>query len=377
MAAPATTSCSAPQGPNDLEGGAGNDYVDGEQAATRSRVASGGRPTLGDKGNDQINGDEGNDRVEAARRRHRLNGGGGTDVGLRRPGSDDVEGGAGDGDIVRGDAGTDVLAAAKGTMTSSPTPAPPAKGSRSTSPPTSPKRRPRSAQRLRGRGRISQPTRSSAMARKQDSTVASQRPLESGGGGGEAFGAPGSDECTGFTSKKLLWPGSRPPPGGAYVPQRRARRIQPRSPGPARAPTTCGSPSRRRLDRLRQRAIFGRRRLHQSPRQRQLVTAAAPPRWRLVTVTGGDGNDNIVIDPASANSHVRINGNAGSDTLVGGSGDDVLEPARTTTARQRQRHARRQRRSDVLYADPGGDMPRAAPGTTCSSLGRRLPGPHL
>ena len=53
-----------------------------------------------------------------------------------------------------------------------------------------------------------------------------------------------------------------------------------------------------------------------------------------------------MIDPSVPGSaKVRINGNAGNDTLVGGNGDDVLEAGENYNgARQRQRHADRQRR---------------------------------
>ena len=41
--------------------------------------------------------------------------------------------------------------------------------------------------------------------------------LESGGGGGEAFGGPGTDDCSGFTVENSCGPESGAPPGVASV----------------------------------------------------------------------------------------------------------------------------------------------------------------
>ena len=84
----------------------------------------------------------------------------------------------------------------------------------------------------------------------------------------------------------------------------------------------------------------------------------------LIVVTGGNGNDTIVVDPSvPAGAKVRINGNAGDDTLVGGNGDDVLEAGENYNGPDNG-HDRLEGNggSDVLYADPGGDNLLGGPG---------------
>ena len=82
-------------------------------------------------------------------------------------------------------------------------------------------------------------------------------------------------------------------------------------------------------------------------------TGAVP----LIVVTGGNGNDTIVVDPSvPAGANVRINGNAGDDTLVGGNGDDVLEAGENYNGPDNGNdRLEGNGGSDVLYADPGGD----------------------
>ena len=77
----------------------------------------------------------------------------------------------------------------------------------------------------------------------------------------------------------------------------------------------------------------------------------------IIVVTGGPGNDSIVVDPSvPAGAKVRINGNAGDDNLVGGDGDDVLEAGENYNGPDNGRdRLEGNGGSDVLYADPGGD----------------------
>ena len=77
----------------------------------------------------------------------------------------------------------------------------------------------------------------------------------------------------------------------------------------------------------------------------------------LIVVTGGNGNDTIVVDPSvPAGAKVRINGNADNDTLVGGNGDDVLEAGENyNSPNNGNDRLEGNGGSDVLYADPGGD----------------------
>ena len=84
----------------------------------------------------------------------------------------------------------------------------------------------------------------------------------------------------------------------------------------------------------------------------------------LIVVTGGAGNDNIVIDPSvPASAKVRINGNAGNDTLVGGTGDDVLEAGENYNGPDNGNDTLDGNGgNDVLYADPGADQLHGGPG---------------
>ena len=74
-------------------------------------------------------------------------------------------------------------------------------------------------------------------------------------------------------------------------------------------------------------------------------------------ITGGAGNDAISVDESvPAGVKVRANGNAGSDTLSGGPGDDVLEAGENYNGPDNGNDALSGNGgSDVLYADPGGD----------------------
>ena len=78
----------------------------------------------------------------------------------------------------------------------------------------------------------------------------------------------------------------------------------------------------------------------------------------LVVVTGGGGNDSLTIDPSlPASAKVRVNGNAGSDTLVGGPEDDVLEAGENYNGPNDGNDVLvGEGGNDVLYADPGADQ---------------------
>ncbi|HEY1285662.1 MAG TPA: calcium-binding protein, partial [Solirubrobacterales bacterium] len=84
----------------------------------------------------------------------------------------------------------------------------------------------------------------------------------------------------------------------------------------------------------------------------------------LLVATGGAGNDAISVDPSvPAGVKVRINGNAGSDTLVGGNGDDVLEAGENYNGPDDGNDTLiGNAGSDVLYADPGADLLSGGPG---------------
>ena len=81
-------------------------------------------------------------------------------------------------------------------------------------------------------------------------------------------------------------------------------------------------------------------------------------------ITGGAGDDNISIaDSVPTGVHVRANGNAGSDTLSGGPGDDVLEAGENYNNPDNGNDTLiGNGGSDVLYADPGADQLSGGPG---------------
>ncbi len=84
----------------------------------------------------------------------------------------------------------------------------------------------------------------------------------------------------------------------------------------------------------------------------------------LLVITGDGGDDSIEIDASvPASVKVRVNGNAGRDTLSGGPGDDVLEAGENYNGPDNGNDTLiGNGGSDVLYADPGGDRLSGGPG---------------
>ena len=81
-------------------------------------------------------------------------------------------------------------------------------------------------------------------------------------------------------------------------------------------------------------------------------------------ITGGAGDDRIEIGPGVPQGvKTRVNGNGGSDTLVGGPGDDVLEAGENYNSPDNGNDSLSGNGgSDVLYADPGADVLSGGPG---------------
>ena len=183
--------------------------------------------------------------------------------------------------------------------------------------------------------------------------------LESGGGGGEAFGGPGSDECSGFAVENSCGPEAGPPAGGAYVTLNagldESSLVVQGGQGADDMRISYGAGGWTVSDSV---PIFPGGGCANPPGNANLVTCGGTPSLALVTVTGGNGNDDIVVDPSvPATAHVRINGNAGSDTLVGGNGDDVLEAGENYNGPDNGNDTLEGNGgSDVLYADPGADV---------------------
>ena len=84
----------------------------------------------------------------------------------------------------------------------------------------------------------------------------------------------------------------------------------------------------------------------------------------LLVITGGAGDDRIEIGPGVPQGvKTRVNGNGGSDILIGGPGDDVLEAGENYNSPDNGNDSLSGNGgSDVLYADPGADVLSGGPG---------------
>ncbi len=356
------------KGGDDLEGGSGDDKLDGEQGSDTMEGNTGNDKLLGDKGNDTILGGEGEDRIEGGPGDDgNLDGGPGTDEIFGGAGTDHVEGGEGDGDVVRGDAGTDVLSGGPGTNDivsyASAT-----RGAITVDLTTD---------KAKGDGHDDLAGFEDVVGSPQGDTIVGDGEfnrldggvgndtLESGGGGGEAFGGPGDDDCNGFAVENSCGPEPGPPPGGASVILNQgldgsslvvqggqsgddihisfaAGGWTVSDNGPVFAGSGCANPAG-------------------SP---NTVDCGGDPTLDLIVVTGGAGDDSLVIDPSvPASAAVRINGNAGNDVVVGGNGDDVLEAGENyNDPNYGNDRLEGNAGSDVLYADPGADLLKGGPG---------------
>lgn len=348
------------KGPDKLEGGGGNDYEDGEQGSDTIEGDGGEDKLLGDKGNDQIDGGAENDVIEGgAGDDSELEGGGGSDEVIGGSGTDNVDGGAGDGDIVRGDAGTDDLSGGPGSedIVSYETST---RGGIQVDLATDS---------AKGDGHDELSGFEDVVGSPQgDTIIGDTEPnkldggigddtLESGGGGGEALGGPGSDTCTGFAVETSCGPEPAPPPGAAYVALNEglagSSLVVQGGPGADEMRISDGPGGWTVSDSV---PIYAGGGCVNPPANTSFVTCTGNA--TVVTVTGGEGSDDIVVDPSvPASAHVRINGNAGSDTLVGGAGDDVLEAGENYNSPDSGNDTLEGNGgSDVLYADPGADM---------------------
>ncbi|MGE0507128.1 MAG: calcium-binding protein, partial [Solirubrobacterales bacterium] len=187
--------------------------------------------------------------------------------------------------------------------------------------------------------------------------------LRSGGNQGEAFGGPGDDDCQGFTVENSCGPEPTTPPDGTYVVLNRGldgsslvvqggsgddnlnlgRTVEGwtvSDSGPIYAGDGCANVSA------------------------SAVVCGGEPTLALIVITGGDGNDKIAIEPSIPNNaHVRANGNAGNDELIGGDGDDVLEAGENyNNPNNGNDRLEGNGGADVLYADPGADVLLGGPG---------------
>ncbi len=348
------------KGPDDLEGGAGDDTLDGEQGSDSFAGNAGDDTLTGDKGNDQVDGGAGDDQIDGGPGDDsHLDGGGGSDSVIGGSGTDNADGGDGDGDVVRGDAGTDTLAGGGGANDivsfASAT-----RGGIVVDLATD---------KAKGDGHDDLSGFEDVVGSPQPDTIVGDGEanrldggvgddtLESGGGGGEAFGGPGSDDCAGFTVENSCGPEAGPPPGGAYVILNQgldgSSLVVLGAGGPDQLLVAHGPGSWTVTDSS---PIYAGDGCLNPPGN--LNAVSCPGEAALVTVTGGDGDDNLVVDPSvPTSSHVRVNGNAGSDVVVGGAGDDVLEAGENyNDPNSGGDRLEGNAGSDVLYADPGSDL---------------------
>jgi len=356
------------KGPDSIDGGAGNDYIDGQQGSDELEGGSGDDKLLGDKGNDKIEGGEGNDTIEGGPGDDpALDGGGGTDTIFGGSGSDIANGGPGDGDIVRGDNGTDTLSGGPGgndiVSYASAT-----RGGIQVN---------LSADKAKGDGHDTLSEFEDVVGSPQADTIVGDGAenrldggvgndtLESGGGGGEAFGGPGTDACSGFTVENSCGPETGAPPGVASVILNQgldgSSLVVQGSQGPDDLRVADGPAGWTVTD---SGPIFAGEGCANAPGDGDAVSCNGDVGLALIVVTGNAGPDNIVIDPSVPTSaKVRVNGNAGSDTLTGGPGDDVLEAGENYNGPDDGNDTLNgEGGNDVLYADPGADQLNGGPG---------------
>ncbi len=308
-------------------------------------------------GDDTIEGGAGDDSD--------LEGGGGTDTVLGGTGTDNADGGPGDGDIVRGDSGTDTLSGGPGSgdivSYASAT-----RGGVTVD---------LASGQAKGDGHDTLSGFEDVVGSPQGDTIigdgdeneldggVGNDTLESGGGGGTAFGGPGSDDCNGFAVESSCGPELGPPPGLAYAILNQGL--------DGSSLVVQGGPGDDdiRISHDGQgwtisngAGIFPGEGCVSVTSNATAIACAGEA--ALVVVTGNAGDDRIVIDPSMpASAKVRINGNAGSDTLIGGPGDDVLEAGENYNGPDDGNDTLvGEGGDDVLYADPGADNLEGGPG---------------
>jgi Ca2+-binding RTX toxin-like protein len=346
------------KGPDLLDGGPGNDFVDGQQGSDQLEGGAGDDKLLGDKGNDGIDGDGGDDTIEGgAGDDSHLDGGPGADNVLGGAGIDNADGGEGDGDVVRGDSGTDTLSGGGGandivsyaSATRSGVVVNLGSG------------------KAKGDGHDDLSGFEDAVGSPQGDTIlgsgtanrldggVGNDTLDSGGGGGVAFGGPGSDDCNGFSVENSCGPEIGPPPDLAYAILNQGLDgsslvVQ----GGPNGDDIHISHSPQGWTVSNGAGIFA----GEGCATGNPTAVACAGDAALVVVTGNAGNDNLVIDPSvPASAKVRVNGNAGGDTLVGGPEDDVLEAGENYNGPDNGNDVLRgEGGNDVLYSDPGADQ---------------------
>jgi Ca2+-binding RTX toxin-like protein len=353
------------KGPDRLAGGAGNDLVNGQQGSDRIDGGPGDDKLLGEKGNEDVRGGPGDDEVDGGPGDDDLvDGGPGADSVIGGVGTDNVTGGSGDGDVVRGDSGEDRLSGGPGAEDVVSYASATRRGVivdlRSNL--------------AKGDGHDSLSGFENAVGSPQNDTLmgdSGPNDLDGGvgddilvgaGGGGTGFGGPGSDTCSGFAAEFSCGPEATPPAGVAYVVVSLgldgASLVVRGSSGPDQLRISFAPDGWHVTNVGRLAAGDGCVQASAGA-----VSCPAPP-LNLLVATGEGGDDSVVVDPSvPATVAVRINGNAGSDTLVGGVGSDTLEAGENYKNPDSGNDTLEGNGgTDVLFADPGADVLRGGPG---------------
>jgi Ca2+-binding RTX toxin-like protein len=182
--------------------------------------------------------------------------------------------------------------------------------------------------------------------------------LRSGGGGGEAYGGPGSDDCVGFTIDHSCGPEIGAPAGMTAVILNQGLDgsslvVQGGSGDDQMVISAAGDG----WQVNNSTPVFAGGGCLNRGGDGTVVVCAGSPDLALIVATGSHGDDALVIDGSvPAFTRVRANGNAGDDTLEGGAGDDVLEAGENYNDPDHGSDTLVGRDgNDVLYADPGSD----------------------
>jgi Ca2+-binding RTX toxin-like protein len=297
-----------------------------------------------------------------------LNGGPGTDLVLAGPGTDHADGGPGDGDIVRGDAGTDTVSGGPGANDIVSFASATREGVKVNL----------AANEENGDGHDVLSEFEDVVGSAQADTIVGDGEanrldggvgndtLQSGGGGGEAFGGPGSDACSGFEVENSCGPETGPPPGGAYVILNQgldgASLVVQGSQGADDIRVSLEASGWTVSDSA---PVYSGGGCSNAPGNADVVNCPGEAAMSLIVASGGDGNDEIVIDPGvPAGVNVKMTGNAGNDTLIGGPGPDVIEAGEPTDGPDSGNDTLiGNGGSDTLYADPGADRLYGGPGS--------------
>ena len=340
-------------------GGGGNDVLLGEKGSDEGEGGGGDDRISGEKGNDRLEGGAGNDYVDGgAGDEPLLEGGPGSDTVLGGTGIDHADGGPGDGDIVRGDSGIDYLsggegaqdivsyasATRQGVIVDLETGLAKGDGHDVLSEFEDVVGSPQDDQ-LKG----------DPGSNRLDGGVGDDN-LDGGVGSDEAFGGAGSDECERFSVEHSCGVETEPRGHGAFATLNQGLDgisfVVQGEPGPDSFGIGYGNGGWTVTDRgavLAGEGCVGT--------AANAVSCPSPVATGLLVVTGGGGNDLIEIGASVPTAtKVRVNGNAGSDDLIGGPGDDVLEAGENYNGPDNGNDELvGNGGSDVLYADPGAD----------------------